>query len=168
MLGQGAKRVNLYTRVSGIGGACGQDLTSGAQAAAVEEDNLSIGVFIEQIVYWRTAAEAAGYVSADRHAVLRTNCVTTYNGQTDRMSGSYPGNPPASCVAPASYFATRLVTNIGYGSTSSFYIDVQCGSFTLSIETIPNPDSSVTLYTTLGYFVPAVAVLNSVTRSSGS
>lgn len=163
-LSDSAKTVSKVAQRAYEFSACGTQSTAGSEATAVEVVNLSIGVFYEQIVRWGTAAEAVSFVNQDRKAVFNTDCSSNENGQTTTITGNYRWQVPANCAAPSAYIASRVNASTSYGPESSFYVEIACDKYTVSIFTISNPNRPIRLYFTFGYFYPALSLLDSIAK----
>lgn len=158
------------TSLSNVIGICGAPLPGGAQAAAFEllQDSQSGQDLSESIVDWGTASEASEMITEDRTAVDQSgSCVYTNSNATTKNQGDFTSTIPSGCADPGEYLGNRvLVTTSSLPSAliSGFRSEVQCGSFTLTVQVLGVQRAGVDQDLVDGYLSNAVGRFDATVR----
>jgi hypothetical protein len=160
-LGSAAK-TTPSTKLSLAKGICGAPV-SGAKTLAAEyiKDNQTHQSVAETIIEWDKSTYASEFVADDHKAVDKAgSCSYTSNNETTEFEGDYSGSLPSSCLNPGRYLATQVfVTSSSLfspGLTSGFYVEAQCGIFTITIQAEGEPGYGISQVTADGYLSNAV------------
>jgi hypothetical protein len=116
------------------------------------------------MIAWGSSADASQFIASDRKAVDQSgSCSYTSNNETSEFEGDYSGNPPSSCFNPGGYLATQVfVTSsslFSSGLISGFYVEAQCGTFTITIQAEGGPCEGIYQGTAEGYLSNTVGRL---------
>jgi hypothetical protein len=131
-----------------------------AVAGEVLVDSDSRIELVELIDEWPTPADAGQSISADAAGL---DCRYSNQGVTSKYYGGHQFNAPSSCFEPGQTLEANLTRTYKDSSYAiGYFLEVQCGSFTVTLDVLPG--IYVSEDTAMGYFTNAVDVFAAKVR----
>jgi hypothetical protein len=121
-------------------GICGAQPVDGARSTVSEElkDSPKLtAIFIERIIDWGSTLEAAQSITNDEAALGQSGCNFTSNSTAQKFFPALSsGSSPQGCSSGNELVASVALSSSEYSGYGGIFIEVECKTFTISIENV--------------------------------